>query len=174
MSSQNESILCLAKADCLGCIMKKTKINLGTIIALENHIRAKKSWTSLPFLLLIIVLCKRVGVPRDAKKDVEATPKFSTDITRIKIEYLKDKVERKKEETPVAINPIPPEASLTTPTTMPLGTSSATTPLANNPSSSIVVVVSRDQIIQASLVRMGQLASLPIVGWLVLKPPFLA
>uniref|UniRef100_M1DMY2 Putative plant transposon protein domain-containing protein n=1 Tax=Solanum tuberosum TaxID=4113 RepID=M1DMY2_SOLTU len=157
MPSQNESILRLAKAAYLGCIIDDTRLNLGMIMEQEMVIRAKQRKNSLPFLLLITEQCRWARVPREAMKDVEVIPTSSTDIRRIEADYLKDHTEKKNAslvDTSPVVEPqtLPAESPLPTPALGPSGTS-ITAPC-DTPSSStstlspraVVVVVSRPRL----------------------------
>ncbi|KAG5595230.1 hypothetical protein H5410_036462 [Solanum commersonii] len=139
------------------------------IIASEILMRAKQRQTSLSFPVLIIELCRRAQVPRDAKKDVEVIPTSFTNIQRIEAKYIKDQAEKGSKAAPVNLslvvdtNSIPAEASFPTPAHGTLGTSTATP--SDVPSSSasalpprpVVAIVSRTPITKASLLQMGKL-----------------
>uniref|UniRef100_M1DGY8 Putative plant transposon protein domain-containing protein n=1 Tax=Solanum tuberosum TaxID=4113 RepID=M1DGY8_SOLTU len=168
MTSQNESIICLTKATFLGCIIEETLINLGTIIASEILMRARQSRTSLPFPVLITELCERAQVPQDIMKDIEVMPTASTDIRRIKAEYLRDKAEKKNAASMKIVNTesSPEETHLSSPDIGPSGISIATVTHANPPDFSIVARSPKPTIVaggarlpltRASLLRMGQL-----------------
>ncbi|KAG5586401.1 hypothetical protein H5410_046835 [Solanum commersonii] len=71
--SQNESIMCHAKAACLGSIMSRRSIDLGLLSVQEMAMRAKQKHTSLPFPVLITELYQCAGVTRNDARDFEYT-----------------------------------------------------------------------------------------------------
>ncbi|TMW88258.1 hypothetical protein EJD97_018840 [Solanum chilense] len=153
MPSENESTIRLAKATYQGCIMKEMRLNLGAIIAEKNHKRAKQNRAYIPFQPLIIVLCKRARVPRDAKKEMGVTPTYSTNIRKMEGEYLKDPAKRKKKENLAVTKLIPAEASLTTPAPKLLGTPSLTATLTGTTGSSIVALSPRPTMLLFPVIR---------------------
>lgn len=132
--------------------------------------RARQRQTSLPFPVLITNLCRRARVSKDDKNDVDAIPTSSTDIRRIKVEYLKYQAEKNQKEAQVDLSSamdtdsIHAEVSLPTPTPGPSGTTTST--LSDTPGSFVaalppiptVVTISRTLITQESLLRIGKLA----------------
>ena len=92
MDSQNESILRFAKVACLGYIIDIIQLNLGKIIASEILIHSKQHktyWT----------VETSSQVPQEAQMDMEITSKSSTDMRKIKAEYLKDHEEKRVKGT---------------------------------------------------------------------------
>uniref|UniRef100_M1DEU7 Putative plant transposon protein domain-containing protein n=1 Tax=Solanum tuberosum TaxID=4113 RepID=M1DEU7_SOLTU len=96
MPSHNEFIMCHPKAACLGSIMARRRINLGLLTSQEMAMRAKQRFTTLPFQVLIIELCRHAGVPRDPANDKEVIPSSSMDIQRIEAEFTREEVERRR------------------------------------------------------------------------------
>lgn len=79
--SQNEYILKHVKAVCLGIIIDKTKIYLGTIISSYILMHARQLQTPLSFPVFINDLLKHYWVPTEVKKDVVIViPRKSNDI----------------------------------------------------------------------------------------------
>ncbi|WMV13737.1 hypothetical protein MTR67_007122 [Solanum verrucosum] len=88
MPSQNESIHQHPKAALLRCIIDRERLNLGLIIALQMSMRAKRSQTSLPFLVLISDFCHQVGVSLVAKTNVESDCQ-ATDLRTLRADIVR-------------------------------------------------------------------------------------
>lgn len=100
MSSQNESILQNPKAVLVSSIIEKEKFNVGALIVDEILQHVRQEQTSLPFTLLIIQLCERVGVPFWTSTNVRITPASFSDDRWIEAECLIDDVARRKPPPP--------------------------------------------------------------------------
>uniref|UniRef100_M1E0W9 Putative plant transposon protein domain-containing protein n=1 Tax=Solanum tuberosum TaxID=4113 RepID=M1E0W9_SOLTU len=122
MSSQNESILRHPKESYLSSIMDRRGIDLGLMILQEMAMRTKQRLTSLPFPVLITVLRRRAGVPRDPASDIEVILSSST--RRIKDKLTREEVDRRRAapadiSQEVNVDSLPVEASSPTPASKP-------------------------------------------------------
>lgn len=74
--------------------MDRKQLNLCEVISPKILTREKQEQTWLPIPSFVTTLYKQVGVPRNKKTNMELTLLVSTNIQRIKSEFLRDEEHR--------------------------------------------------------------------------------
>ncbi|MCE5165658.1 hypothetical protein HAX54_011387 [Datura stramonium] len=94
---KNDNEVSLARAILIACIMEGIHISVEDIISIEMKDRARQAHTSLPFLVLVMNLCRAAGVPKIERIDKNILSNQVIDITKIQ-DDMNPKLKKRKRE----------------------------------------------------------------------------